>query len=75
MVSRNRRFGVPPVTGTVQNLPNGEVQLIVEGSKEILDRFLAAVAERMAGGIDRVRVEKGPATGEFAGFEIRYSFS
>lgn len=60
------------VSGYVRNLPNGEVELTVEGTKEALDRFLSAVARAMEGCIGGSRVRTGPATGEFEAFEIRF---
>lgn len=61
-----------PVTGYVKNLPNGEVELIVEGSGAVLDEFLDALSAKMAHHITDTRVAVGPATGEFETFGIRY---
>jgi acylphosphatase len=59
-------------TGFVRNLPDGRVELIVEGTPAELDRFLAAIAGRMSGYIREAKVDAGRATGEFAEFEIRH---
>lgn len=59
------------VRGFVQNLSNGQVLLTVEGSESSLERFLAAIADRMAGFITNVDVVRSQATGEFDGFNIR----
>ena len=48
------------VAGSVRNLPNGEVELVVQGSDEQVDAFLAAIAERMADNIANTRVEEKP---------------
>lgn len=61
-----------PVTGFVRNLPNGQVELIVEGSRDALDRFLGKLAQRMAGYITHTSVDQAPATGEFDSFGIRH---
>lgn len=60
------------VTGFVKNLSDGRVELIAEGLPSELDRFLAAVAERMEGRIRNVTVDVRPAVGEFTGFSIRH---
>ncbi|BBO32417.1 acylphosphatase [Lacipirellula parvula] len=60
------------VTGFIKNLPDGRVELIAEGFAGELDRFLAAVAERMEGRIRNVAVDVRPALGEFADFRIRH---
>lgn len=59
------------VTGYVRNLPNGNVELVVEGDREAIDSLLSAIDERMAGYISDRQMTKGPATGEFDGFDIR----
>jgi acylphosphatase len=60
------------VTGFVQNLPDGRVLLVAEGTNAELDRFLASVAAEMGRYIDEARVSSGPATGEFGQFGIRF---
>jgi acylphosphatase len=61
-----------PVTGFVRNLPDGRVELVVEGAPGDLDRFMATIAERMSGYIRDLKVDVRPAIGEFEGFEIRH---
>jgi acylphosphatase len=58
--------------GYVRNLPDGRVQLVAEGTPAELDRFLAAIAERMSGFIRDAAVDVRPSTGEFQEFEIRH---
>lgn len=60
------------ITGYVKNLPNGEVELVVEGSTREIDRFLAAIADRMSRGIADATARTSPATGEFDAFEITH---
>jgi acylphosphatase len=63
-----RRFAV---TGLVENLVDGRVRMVAEGSTAEIDRFVAAVEaemDRFIAGVDRHRE---PATGEFADFGIR----
>ena len=64
-----RRFAV---TGTVRNLGDGRVELVVEGEADAVDRFLAAVAERMRGHIDAAHRSAADATGEFDAFDVRH---
>ncbi|GIW95944.1 MAG: acylphosphatase [Pirellulaceae bacterium] len=60
------------VTGYVRNLPDGSVELVVEGEPTELERFLGAVHYRMRDYIQRTQVRNEPATGEFDGFSIRH---
>jgi acylphosphatase len=60
------------VSGYVRNLPDGRVQLVVEGEPAELDRFMAAIAERMSGFIGDTTVDVRAATGEFRAFEVRH---
>jgi acylphosphatase len=60
------------VGGYVQNVPNGQVELVVEGTNEAMDRFLAAIARRMGSYISQARTEQSLATGEFDVFDVRY---
>ena len=59
------------VAGHVRNLPGGEVELVVEGEAEVVEAFLAAVAQRMAGYITKTTVVETAATGQ-RGFHIRH---
>jgi acylphosphatase len=61
-----------PVTGYVQNLPDGQVRMVVEGSRVTLDRFLAAVHAEMGHCIEETTPTIRPATGEFQQFSVRY---
>ncbi len=59
------------VTGMVRNLPDGRVELVVEGDRVELAAFQDAVRESGLGGF--IRHEEagwGQATGEFRGFAI-----
>ncbi|HEY2761315.1 MAG TPA: acylphosphatase, partial [Pirellulales bacterium] len=60
------------VTGYVENLPDGRVHLVAEGQTREVDAFLADVRERFSGNLRGERIDIGPATGEFAGFEIQH---
>jgi acylphosphatase len=61
-----------PVTGYVRNLPDGNVELVGEGSKEALKSFVDAIQREMGGYVANTRVGESPATGEFHEFSIRH---
>ena len=60
-----------PVVGFVRNLPQGDVELTVQGEAESVARFLLELAEHMKRNI-RDCVETDESTGAFAQFEIRF---
>jgi acylphosphatase len=59
------------VTGFVKNLPDGRVQLIVEGQPKEIESFLAAIRKEMSDNISKTEEKTSPASGEFQGFGIR----
>ena len=59
------------VTGCVRNLPDGRVELVVEGEGDELAAFVRRIESTMAGYIERTEIEREPAGGRFARFEIR----
>lgn len=60
------------VSGFVKNLPDGRVQLVAEGERDELDRFLEAVSQAMNGYIRDAETAERDATGEFSDFGIRF---
>jgi acylphosphatase len=58
------------VGGYVRNLADGRVEVVVAGETEEIGRFLAAVAERMAGCVDGYTIIDEDLQ-SFASFEIR----
>ncbi len=60
------------VSGFVQNLPDGRVELVIEGPDPDMDRLVEDVSQRMNGFIQKVDSVENPATGEFERFFIRH---
>ena len=60
------------VRGFVRNLPDGRVELVIEGADGEMDELLDAIRQKMNGFIRDVKVDSGPATGEFSRFSIRH---
>lgn len=59
------------VTGTVKNLPDGRVELVVEGAKLELEEFLQAIRDSEVGRfVKSEQVLWSDAKNEFRGFEI-----
>ncbi len=58
------------VLGTIQNLTDGRVKLVCEGSGGELESFLKDIGQSTHGKITETTVHRSPATCEFAGFEI-----
>lgn len=60
------------VVGWISNQPDGSVRIVAEGAPAALDAFTAAVRRGPPGGeVSDVQIVRGPATGRFAGFQIR----
>jgi acylphosphatase len=59
------------VSGCVQNLPDGRVQLEVEGTAAAVRDFIVAVRERMEGYIRKVEQTETQRAPQFQGFSIR----
>ena len=60
-----------PVRGYVRNLPDGRVEVVVEGSHSDVDGFLGEIRAARAVGIQRETQSEASGTGEFTGFTVR----
>lgn len=60
------------VAGYVRNLPNGQVEVVVTGTADEVERFAGAVLARMAGYVEGHKIVDEPIQ-PFDGFDIRYS--
>ena len=60
------------VHGFVKNLPDGRVELVMEGPDPDMDRLVDDVSQRMNGYIKKVDSVEDPATGEVQQFAIKH---
>ena len=60
------------VTGYVRNLPDGRVELVMEGAGEEMDAVVQTLQRRMQGFIRDTNLSTSPATGEFDDFDVRH---
>lgn len=58
------------VTGTVQNLPDGTVECVVEGEAGEIDGFVEALTERMREYVRKVNQQTAPYAGTYRGFGV-----
>jgi acylphosphatase len=59
------------VVGYVRNMPDGSVEVIVEGNRG-LSEFLNEVTAVMGARVDQVQRQEAEPSGEFESFEIRF---
>ena len=69
--TRNIALGYD-VQGYVRNLPDGRVELVMEGPDPEMDKVVGEVQRRMNGYIRSLESHVAPATGEFEHFSIRH---
>jgi acylphosphatase len=60
------------VHGYVRNLPDGRVELVMEGLDLEMNQVAHRIAEKMSCFIKETIVQTAPATGEFQQFTIRH---
>ncbi|MFO0013306.1 MAG: acylphosphatase [Planctomycetota bacterium] len=59
-----------PITGWVENLDDGRVQIVAEGDPKAIARFLEAISTHAPGAIHRMDRYESAASGEFVNFTI-----
>ena len=67
-----RLVGRFDVAGYVKNLPDGRVEIIVEGSPDQIEAFLQTIHEQMGNYIRNTDQQIAAPTGQFSSFEIRF---
>ena len=60
------------VSGYVRNLPDGRVELVMEGADEEIGHMLEQIQEQMGSFIRNSTSEQSPATGEFSEFSVQH---
>ncbi len=60
------------VTGWVKNLANGDVEVIAEADREIVDNFLNKIRDYFKRYIIDEEINTTETVGEFSDFEIRF---
>ena len=60
------------VTGYVRNLPDGRVEVVVEGESAEIDAFTAELRRQMENYVRHVQQEVSEPTGQYGGFDVRY---
>ena len=60
------------VTGYVRNLDDGRVELVAEGTANVLDAVLNEIDETMADNIRHATIEQVPVTGKYRAFDVAF---
>ena len=60
------------LAGWAKNLPDGRVEVVLEGSEADIKKFLQKIESVFSLYIRDVDAEWGEATGEFSGFDVRF---
>ena len=59
------------IAGYVRNLPDGRVEVVADGPRDVIDTFLADLHNRMIGRIREMVQEPRTHCRQYAGFSIR----
>jgi len=67
-----RAAGGFKVAGYVRNMPDGRVEVVVEGEAAEVEAFERDLADAMRGYIIETETHSEPSTGQFSRFDVRY---
>ena len=60
------------LTGWVRNLPDGRVELEVQGDRTVIEQLLKQIDQRYDGSIKDRQVDWSPPQGKFTDFQITF---
>jgi acylphosphatase len=60
------------VKGYVRNLPDGRVELVMEGAEAEMEEIVREIEQKLDGFVSGRTDQVSPATGEFEDFAIRH---
>jgi len=60
------------VSGYVRNMPDGRVEVVVEGTENQIELFLADLADTMGGYVREAKEQTEPWTGSFSDFGMKF---
>jgi len=64
-----RRFDI---TGYVMNMPNGSVDVYVEGPPDQIDTFFQSLKDEMGDFVQEIKIEDQIPTGRYRRFDVRF---
>jgi acylphosphatase len=61
-----------PVSGYVRNLPDGTVEMFVQGAPADIDNYIQDVQQELAGHVHETQIEPAPINPRYQNFEIAF---
>ncbi len=61
-----------PITGLVKNLPDGTVQMVAQGGKEVIIELIEEIKREFAGYLKDCAIEWRPAGELYSSFSIKH---
>ena len=60
------------LTGYVRNIPNGDVEMLAQGSAEMIDECVRDIQDSFVGSINHVDIEEATPDPKFTDFRITF---